>query len=151
MFIQVYKYIGLSNSVTFSAPGAVEFIILQECVILWYWYIVPFLRVKFVLAYFSSTLYLLLEVHKQPCPYSIHRVLTYTCAALCIPCWRRWLYIYLIVDENGKFREDSFQKWLPLLLLVAVTRRGDMGGKKASRQVNPMRKSDMFKMVKLII
>lgn len=57
--------------------------------------------------------------------------------------------LYLVVDEKGKFREDSFQKALNALVPV-----GDKENSKWQKSLLPVKggeQSDIFKMVKMII
>lgn len=57
--------------------------------------------------------------------------------------------MYLVVDEKGKFREDSFQKALNALVPV-----GDKENSKWQKSLLPVKggeQSDIFKMVKMII
>ncbi|XP_076946551.1 DExH-box ATP-dependent RNA helicase DExH9-like isoform X2 [Bidens hawaiensis] len=88
------------------------------------------------------------KVHQQPC----HIVYTdYRPTPL-----QHYLFptggdgLYLVVDEKGKFREDSFQK--ALNALVPVNEKKD-GGKFQKGLVNGRggENSDIFKMVKMII
>ena len=91
------------------------------------------------------------QVHKQPC----HIVYTdYRPTPL-----QHYVFpaggdgLYLVVDENGKFREDSFQKSLNVL---APASGGDKKRENGKRQKGviagkPHEESDIFKMVKMII
>ncbi|KAM0903507.1 hypothetical protein ACQ4PT_018607 [Festuca glaucescens] len=91
------------------------------------------------------------KVHKQPC----HIVYTdYRPTPL-----QHYVFpaggdgLYLVVDENGKFREDSFQKSLNVL---APASGGDKKRDNGKRQKGvmagkPHEESDIFKMVKMII
>ncbi|CAM0912509.1 unnamed protein product [Alopecurus aequalis] len=91
------------------------------------------------------------KVHKQPC----HIVYTdYRPTPL-----QHYVFpaggdgLYLVVDENGKFREDSFQKSLNVL---APASGGDKKRENGKRQKGvmagkPHEESDIFKMVKMII
>ncbi|XP_078173365.1 RNA helicase, ATP-dependent, SK12/DOB1 protein isoform X2 [Carex rostrata] len=87
------------------------------------------------------------KVHQQPC----HIVYTdYRPTPL-----QHYLFpsggdgLYLVVDEKGKFREDSFQKALNALVPV-----GDKENSKWQKSLLPVKggeQSDIFKMVKMII
>ncbi|KAF3324786.1 superkiller viralicidic activity 2-like 2 [Carex littledalei] len=87
------------------------------------------------------------KVHQQPC----HIVYTdYRPTPL-----QHYLFpsggdgLYLVVDEKGKFREDSFQKALNALVPV-----GDKENSKWQKTLLPVKggeQSDIFKMVKMII
>lgn len=60
--------------------------------------------------------------------------------------------LYLVVDEKGKFREDSFQKALNALVPVNEDRRKDNGNRQKGFVVGKAGEdSDIFKMVKMII
>ncbi|EXB80399.1 Superkiller viralicidic activity 2-like 2 [Morus notabilis] len=61
--------------------------------------------------------------------------------------------LYLVVDENGKFREDSFQKGLNALVPASEGERKKENGKWQKGLVMGRlgEESDIFKMVKMII
>ncbi|GJM91349.1 hypothetical protein PR202_ga07712 [Eleusine coracana subsp. coracana] len=61
--------------------------------------------------------------------------------------------LYLVVDEKGKFREDSFQKALNALIPAGDSDKKKENGKwqKAIIAGKPSEDSDIFKMVKMII
>lgn len=60
--------------------------------------------------------------------------------------------LYLVVDEKGKFREDSFQKALNALIPINEDRRKDNGNRQKGLVVGKAGEdSDIFKMVKMII
>lgn len=60
--------------------------------------------------------------------------------------------LYLVVDEKGKFREDSFQKALNALVPINEDRRKDNGNRQKGLVVGKAGEdSDIFKMVKMII
>ncbi|CAI9287231.1 unnamed protein product [Lactuca saligna] len=91
------------------------------------------------------------EVHQQPC----HIVYTdYRPTPL-----QHYLFptggdgLYLVVDEKGKFREDSFQKALNALVPANDGDKKKDYGKKQKGLVNGRggEDSDIFKMVKMII
>lgn len=89
-----------------------------------------------------------MQVHQQPC----HIVYTdYRPTPL-----QHYLFptggdgLYLVVDEKGKFREDSFQK--ALNALVPVNEKKDHGKwQKGLVNGRAGEDSDIFKMVKMII
>lgn len=92
-----------------------------------------------------------IQVHKQPC----HVVYTdYRPTPL-----QHYIFpsggdgLYLVVDDKGKFREDSFQKSLNALV---PTTEGDKRKENGKRQKGLTlgrvgEESDIFKMVKMII
>ncbi|KAJ4776797.1 ATP-dependent RNA helicase [Rhynchospora pubera] len=89
------------------------------------------------------------KVHQQPC----HIVYTdYRPTPL-----QHYLFpsggdgLYLVVDEKGKFREDSFQKALNALAPVVVGERDNGKWQKGFLQGKGGEQSDIFKMVKMII
>ncbi|KAK3153192.1 hypothetical protein QOZ80_2BG0169060 [Eleusine coracana subsp. coracana] len=91
------------------------------------------------------------KVHKQPC----HIVYTdYRPTPL-----QHYVFpsggdgLYLVVDEKGKFREDSFQKALNALVPAGDSDKKKENGKwqKAIIAGKPSEDSDIFKMVKMII
>lgn len=91
------------------------------------------------------------QVHKQPC----HIVYTdYRPTPL-----QHYLFpsggdgLYLVVDEKGKFREDSFQKALNALVPANDSDKKKENGKwqKSIIAGKPSEESDIFKMVKMII
>ncbi|KAL6501313.1 Exosome RNA helicase MTR4 [Orobanche hederae] len=90
------------------------------------------------------------KVHQQPC----HIVYTdYRPTPL-----QHYLFpsggdgLYLVVDENGKFREDSFQKALNVLIPTNEDRRKENGKWQKGLVVGKAGEdSDIFKMVKMII
>ncbi|KAJ3690967.1 hypothetical protein LUZ61_020131 [Rhynchospora tenuis] len=89
------------------------------------------------------------KVHQQPC----HIVYTdYRPTPL-----QHYLFpsgsdgLYLVVDEKGKFREDSFQKALNALAPVVVGERDNGKWQKGLLQGKGGEQSDIFKMVKMII
>uniref|UniRef100_A0ACD6A8A7 Uncharacterized protein n=1 Tax=Avena sativa TaxID=4498 RepID=A0ACD6A8A7_AVESA len=91
------------------------------------------------------------KVHKQPC----HIVYTdYRPTPL-----QHYVFpaggdgLYLVVDENGKFREDSFQKSLNVLAPVSGGDKKRENGKRQKGVVagKPHEDSDIFKLVKMII
>lgn len=94
---------------------------------------------------------LLMQVHQQPC----HIVYTdYRPTPL-----QHYIFpagghgLYLVVDEKGKFREDSFHKALNSLV---PTGEGDKRRENGKRQKGSVagkvgEESDIFKMVKMII
>ncbi|XP_073123860.1 DExH-box ATP-dependent RNA helicase DExH9 isoform X2 [Henckelia pumila] len=60
--------------------------------------------------------------------------------------------LYLVVDEKGKFREDSFQKALNALVPTNEDRKKDNGFRQKGLVVGKAGEdSDIFKMVKMII
>ncbi|XP_020693741.1 DExH-box ATP-dependent RNA helicase DExH9 isoform X2 [Dendrobium catenatum] len=61
--------------------------------------------------------------------------------------------LYLVVDEKGKFREDSFQKALNALVPAKDgNRKRDFGKlQKALLEGKPSEESDIFKLVKMLI
>ncbi|XP_064952831.1 DExH-box ATP-dependent RNA helicase DExH9-like isoform X1 [Musa acuminata AAA Group] len=59
--------------------------------------------------------------------------------------------LYLVVDEKGKFREDSFQKALNALVPAEENKRDNGKWQKALLAGKPREESDIFKMVKMII
>lgn len=60
--------------------------------------------------------------------------------------------LYLVVDEKGKFREDSFQKALNALVPINEDRSKDNGNRQKGLVVGKAGEdSDIFKMVKMII
>ncbi|KAE8808007.1 Superkiller viralicidic activity 2-like protein 2 [Hordeum vulgare] len=62
--------------------------------------------------------------------------------------------LYLVVDENGKFREDSFQKSLNVLSPASGNDKKRENGKRQKGVVSAGKtneESDIFKMVKMII
>ncbi|XP_020114953.1 DExH-box ATP-dependent RNA helicase DExH9 isoform X1 [Ananas comosus] len=91
------------------------------------------------------------KVHQQPC----HIVYTdYRPTPLqhyIFPCGGDGLY--LVVDEKGKFREDSFQKALNALVPAGEGDKKRQNGKwqKGILAGKPSEESDIFKMVKMII
>ncbi|XP_057797890.1 DExH-box ATP-dependent RNA helicase DExH9-like isoform X2 [Salvia miltiorrhiza] len=90
------------------------------------------------------------KVHQQPC----HIVYTdYRPTPLqhyVFPCGGDGLY--LVVDEKGKFREDSFQKALNALIPTSEDRKKENGkGSKGLVAGKAGEDSDIFKMVKMII
>uniref|UniRef100_A0A453QAX8 Helicase ATP-binding domain-containing protein n=1 Tax=Aegilops tauschii subsp. strangulata TaxID=200361 RepID=A0A453QAX8_AEGTS len=92
------------------------------------------------------------KVHKQPC----HIVYTdYRPTPL-----QHYVFpaggdgLYLVVDENGKFREDSFQKSLNVLAPATGSDKKRENGKRQKGLVSAGKtneESDIFKMVKMII
>ncbi|KAI5022388.1 hypothetical protein ZWY2020_059118 [Hordeum vulgare] len=92
------------------------------------------------------------KVHKQPC----HIVYTdYPPTPL-----QHYVFpaggdgLYLVVDENGKFREDSFQKSLNVLAPASGNDKKRENGKRQKGVVSAGKtneESDIFKMVKMII
>ncbi|KAL6513217.1 Exosome RNA helicase MTR4 [Orobanche gracilis] len=90
------------------------------------------------------------KVHQQPC----HIVYTdYRPTPL-----QHYLFpsggdgLYLVVDEKGKFREDSFQKALNVLIPTNEDRRKENGKWQKGLVVGKAGEdSDIFKMVKMII
>ncbi|KAM3196843.1 hypothetical protein ACQJBY_072502 [Aegilops geniculata] len=92
------------------------------------------------------------KVHKQPC----HIVYTdYRPTPL-----QHYVFpaggdgLYLVVDENGKFREDSFQKSLNVLAPASGSDKKRENGKRQKGLVSAGKtneESDIFKMVKMII
>ncbi|XP_062200642.1 DExH-box ATP-dependent RNA helicase DExH9 [Phragmites australis] len=91
------------------------------------------------------------KVHKQPC----HIVYTdYRPTPL-----QHYVFpsggdgLYLVVDEKGKFREDSFQKALNALVPASDSDKKKENGKwqKVIMAGKPSEESDIFKMVKMII
>ncbi|XP_004964282.1 DExH-box ATP-dependent RNA helicase DExH9 [Setaria italica] len=91
------------------------------------------------------------KVHKQPC----HIVYTdYRPTPL-----QHYVFpsggdgLYLVVDEKGKFREDSFQKALNALVPASDSDKKKENGKwqKAIIAGKSSEESDIFKMVKMII
>ena len=92
------------------------------------------------------------QVHKQPC----HIVYTdYRPTPL-----QHYVFpaggdgLYLVVDENGKFREDSFQKSLNVLAPATGSDKKRENGKRQKGLVSAGKtneESDIFKMVKMII
>lgn len=60
--------------------------------------------------------------------------------------------LYLVVDEKGKFREDSFQKALNALVPTSGDRRKENGkGQRGIVIGKAGEDSDIFKMVKMIM
>ncbi|KAG6499426.1 DExH-box ATP-dependent RNA helicase DExH9-like [Zingiber officinale] len=59
--------------------------------------------------------------------------------------------LYLVVDDKGKFREDSFQKALNALVPDEGSKRNNMKWQKELLVGKPREDSDIFKMVKMII
>jgi len=99
----------------------------------------------------SNTLVAYLQVHQQPC----HVVYTdYRPTPL-----QHYLFpsggdgLYLVVDEKGKFREDSFQKSLNALIPATEGDKKKENGKWQKGLVlgRSGEESDIFKMVKMII
>ncbi|GJN20019.1 hypothetical protein PR202_gb07342 [Eleusine coracana subsp. coracana] len=95
--------------------------------------------------------FIIIQVHKQPC----HIVYTdYRPTPL-----QHYVFpsggdgLYLVVDEKGKFREDSFQKALNALIPAGDSDKKKENGKwqKAIIAGKPSEDSDIFKMVKMII
>lgn len=91
------------------------------------------------------------KVHKQPC----HIVYTdYRPTPL-----QHYVFpsggdgLYLVVDEKGKFREDSFQKALNALVPASDSAKKKENGKrqKFTMAGTSSEESDIFKMVKMII
>lgn len=91
------------------------------------------------------------KVHRQPC----HIVYTdYRPTPL-----QHYIFpsggkgLYLVVDEKGKFREDSFQKSLNALVPVNESEKKKENGKwqKGLMAGRPGEESDIFKLVKMII
>lgn len=89
------------------------------------------------------------QVHRQPC----HIVYTdYRPTPL-----QHYIFpsggngLYLVVDEKGKFREDSFQKALNALVPAEENKRDKGKWQKALLAGKPREESDIFKMVKMII
>lgn len=91
------------------------------------------------------------KVHRQPC----HIVYTdYRPTPL-----QHYIFpsggkgLYLVVDEKGKFREDSFQKSLNALVPVNESEKKRENGKwqKGLMAGRPGEESDIFKLVKMII
>lgn len=93
---------------------------------------------------------LTIQVHQQPC----HIVYTdYRPTPL-----QHYIFpsggdgLYLVVDEKGKFREDSFQKALNALIPTNEDRRKENGKWQKGLVVGKAGEdSDIFKMVKMII
>lgn len=94
---------------------------------------------------------MIIQVHQQPC----HIVYTdYRPTPL-----QHYIFpaggdgLYLVVDEKGKFREDSFQKGLNALVPKAEGERKRENGKwqKGLMMGKLGEESDIFKMVKMII
>lgn len=94
---------------------------------------------------------LFFQVHKQPC----HIVYTdYRPTPL-----QHYVFpsggdgLYLVVDEKGKFREDSFQKALNALVPASDSDKKKENGKWQKTIVagKSSEESDIFKMVKMII
>lgn len=92
-----------------------------------------------------------MQVHQQPC----HIVYTdYRPTPL-----QHYIFpsggdgLYLVVDEKGKFREDSFQKGLNALVSSSEGARKNEAGKwhKGVVAGRAGEDSDIFKMVKMII
>lgn len=91
-----------------------------------------------------------IQVHQQPC----HIVYTdYRPTPL-----QHYIFpsggdgLYLVVDEKGKFREDSFQKALNALVPINEDRRKDNGNRQKGLVVGKAGEdSEIFKMVKMII
>lgn len=92
-----------------------------------------------------------MQIHKQPC----HVVYTdYRPTPL-----QHYIFpsggdgLYLVVDEKGKFREDSFQKALNALVPVSEGDKKKENGKwqKGLVMGRTGEESDIFKMVKMII
>lgn len=95
--------------------------------------------------------YAIFQVHKQPC----HIVYTdYRPTPL-----QHYVFpsggdgLYLVVDEKGKFREDSFQKALNALVPASDSAKKRENGKrqKFTMAGTSSEESDIFKMVKMII
>lgn len=62
--------------------------------------------------------------------------------------------LYLVVDENGKFKNDSFQKAIAALSDAennASAAKQKAKGKKGSKQSGEAEESDIFKIVKMIM
>ncbi|KAK6121271.1 hypothetical protein DH2020_044974 [Rehmannia glutinosa] len=98
----------------------------------------------------ERTIRLNIEVHQQPC----HIVYTdYRPTPL-----QHYIFpsggdgLYLVVDEKGKFREDSFQKGLNALIPTNEDKRKENGKWQKGLIVGKAGEdSDIFKMVKMII
>lgn len=93
--------------------------------------------------------FFLFQVHQQPC----HIVYTdYRPTPL-----QHYIFpsggngLYLVVDDKGKFREDSFQKALNALVPDEGSKRNNMKWQKELLVGKPREDSDIFKMVKMII
>ncbi|KAI3883950.1 hypothetical protein MKW92_021381 [Papaver armeniacum] len=84
-------------------------------------------------------------------PCCLHGLSSYTTSSLCVSFWREGLY--LVVDDKGKFREDSFQK-----ALNAISPDGEGDNKKKRNGIwqkelmacKSGAESDIFKLVKMI-
>lgn len=103
------------------------------------------------LKYDDINIILRMQVHRQPC----HIVYTdYRPTPL-----QHYIFpsggdgLYLVVDEKGKFREDSFQKALNALVPASEGARKRDNGKWQKGVVvgRASEESDIFKMVKMII
>lgn len=90
-----------------------------------------------------------MQVHEQPC----HIVYTdYRPTPL-----RHFIFpagndgLYLVVDEKGKFREDSFQKAINALVPSGEGDKKENGWQKGLMLGKLGEESDIFKLVKMII